>query len=129
MADAAWELLREYCMCGAPDGFGEVWDFPLGPESVGVAYKQACKRAHPDTGGSQEEFVAVDRARHVLLAWLERQADAPVPAHGGAAECPRCHGAGRIMMHRGVRQMPMQCPACQGNGEIYDDRESTGDRL
>jgi hypothetical protein len=102
-----------------------------GPTTSGInaQFRTAAGAAHPDKGGTAEAFVALDRARHVLLAWLERQAEAPAPSHGGAAECPRCHGAGRIMMHRGVRQMPMQCPACQGNGEIYDDRESTGDRL
>lgn len=127
MADDAWELVRGYCMMGALDG--EIWDFPLSPESVGVAHKQACKRAHPDGGGSSEAFVAVDRAKHVLLHWLARQAEAPTPVHGGVTECLHCCGAGHVMLHKGLRQMRAQCPACQGNGEIYDEKKPEGDRI
>lgn len=97
---------------------------------VDRAYKVGAMVKHPDKGGSPEEFVALDRAKHVLIAYLAKQGQSEGPKpHGGVTQCPRCHGAGRIALQRGFKQMQTQCPTCRGNGELYDDREKDGDRL
>jgi DnaJ-class molecular chaperone len=98
-------------------------------DTINDWYKRAARRTHPDIGGSAEEFAAVDRAKHVLLKWLERQAAAPPPPHGGVSECPRCHGERHVYLWKGVRKLRVQCPTCKGNGEIYDEREKENDRL
>lgn len=129
-AQEAWDVLRQWARI-----IDERWDLgPLRVEGrtkaeVAEIYRAACKHSHPDMGGRLEDFAKVDRAKHVLLAWLERQADAPPPAHGGASQCPRCNGACHVLLYKGLRQMRVQCPTCQGNGEIYDERKPEGDRM
>lgn len=51
----------------------------LTADSLKVAYKKAATRAHPDKGGSEEEFEAVTRAYAYLTEILER-------IHGGRKE-------------------------------------------
>jgi hypothetical protein len=122
MAEQAWELMSSYCK--APEGprpADEVWSFPLTAEAVAVAFKQAAKVAHPDAGGSMEAFVAVDRAKHVLLAWLAKPQSGPAPAHG--EPCPRCTGKGFILSQRAFRAMRLSCPMCRGTGELNVEQE------
>jgi DnaJ-class molecular chaperone len=112
-------------------GWGsETLDGGITPEGISSQYRLTAKRVHPDTeGGSMEEFVAVDRAKHVLLEWLKRQPDAPLPPHGGVTVCPRCEGRAYIMSQRAFRAMRVQCPTCRGAGEIGVEQEKEGDRF
>ncbi len=130
-AKEAWTLLRQWARL-----VDEKWDMDelarvegRSKGDVTDAYRAACKHCHPDRGGDMVDFVKVDRAKHLLFAWLEREADAPVPVHGGVTKCPRCTGLTYVLLHRGARQMRMQCPSCKGNGEIYDEKQTEGDRM
>jgi len=45
------------------------WDSPpdwMDPYVVGLAYKDAAKRVHPDAGGSTEDFQRLQDAKRVL---------------------------------------------------------------
>lgn len=124
-ADEAWVVLRTYARI-----IDERWD---ADELVDVqgrtktdvtdAYRAACRTVHPDMGGDVERFAAVDRAKHVLMAWLERAgtvSDAP-PAHG--QPCARCNGLGHVLSQRAFRAMRVQCPTCRGAGELGVEQE------
>lgn len=102
-------------------GWGkETLDGEMTAEGVNAQYRAAVMEAHPDRGGSQEAFVAVDRAKHVLLAWLEKSEQAP-PAHG--EQCPRCEGRGYVDHQRAFRAMKVTCPRCRGTGELGVEHE------
>lgn len=95
---------------------------PLDADRVNTMYRQAVKVVHPDKGGTAEQFAAVDRAKHVLLAWLER----PQPASQDHKKkpCDYCGGlghvytAGRAPGSMGLRRT---CPKCRGSGDADID--------
>lgn len=93
------------------------------PEIARDAYYAAAKAAHPDAGGDAEAFAAVDRAKHVLLEWLRRQADAPLPTPGAGQTCDKCGGAGHVMIQRAWKAMRVQCPRCRGTGCLDTEHE------
>lgn len=110
-------------------GWGrEVLDGELTAAGVSAQFRTAAQKAHPDAGGTMEEFVAVDRAKHILLAWVERVAVAQSPElrHGGDAPCPRCSGKGTITLRKGFGTMPASCPTCRGSGQLIE-QEKTAD--
>ena len=49
-------------------GFAEI---PSGPEEVKARYRALAKVAHPDAGGKQEDFEALQRAAEQALKWFE----------------------------------------------------------
>lgn len=107
--------------------FGFDLSAPMTEEHINAMYKSLAKKAHPDAGGSAEAFARVDRAKHVLLAWLAKK---PEAAQASAGEpCPMCEGRGKVHQRSGFKRgMLRQCPSCQGHGEVMDiDR--TGDVL
>jgi hypothetical protein len=109
------KMAREACV---DLGWGpETLNDELTTAGVGAQYRLMAKRAHPDCeGGSVEAFAKVDRAKHVLFAWLERRDRAePQPAHGN--KCRRCEGKGYVESHRAFRVMKIACPLCRGLGE------------
>lgn len=89
----------------------------LTADSVQATYRAAAKATHPDAGGSAEAFAKVDRAKHVLLKWLEREAQFKdlEPKHG--EKCRRCDGKGYVESARAFRTMRVACPLCRGLGE------------
>ena len=91
-------------------------------EKVAALYHAAAKRAHPDAGGTSEKFAAVDRAKHVLLAWLARPAKA-TPTHR-KQPCDYCGGAGYVHTSTGrpgAAGLRRQCRRCHGSGDAdYD---------
>lgn len=98
-------------------------------ELVNACYRSAAKRAHPDMGGSAEAFAKVDRAKHVLLGWLERLAgEQPAPPHA-VRTCHKCEGRGHVMSQRAFRQMRVQCPTCRGTGDLDYEHEKEGSDL
>lgn len=101
-------------------GWGvETLNAEMTSEGVGAQYRQAAKAAHPDAGGSAEAFAAVDRAKHVLLAWLKRQSGpmAELP-HGDTQQCYTCEGRGYLVNRRGWKVLHVQCHGCGGSGEL-----------
>lgn len=132
MAHAAWEMLAAYINpedltdAMRERGFKIVRTLAVGldRDDVTDAYKIAVKATHPDRGGSVEAFAAVDRAKHVLLAWLDRAgaSEAAVPAHGGGP-CPKCHGDGYLRLRKSFRELRTMCPTCRGSGEADVEQE------
>lgn len=133
-AQEAWDTLRTFARMA-----DEKWD---ADELIYVTvqnegnlkdiYRAACRHTHPDMGGRPEDFATVDRAKHVVEAWMAKQGwRKEIAEHGGVTVCPRCNGDRRIKFQRGFRQMQVQCPTCQGNGELYDEKEKEkgADRL
>ena len=103
----------------------------LDEPTISMAYRALVKVCHPDAGGDAEMFAAVDRAKHVLMAWLARADRSAPPPHGAADPCPRCRGKGYMEL-AGARLgsvLRKQCPTCRGSGELYDERETSGDRM
>lgn len=96
-------------------------DDKLTLQVVKEAYRSRCRETHPDMGGTAEAFAAVDRAKHILLKWLERD---PEPKVAGAGQvCDRCDGRGYIESRRAWRSMKMQCPKCRGTGDLDSEHE------
>lgn len=95
---------------------------------VNAAYRVKARDAHPDAGGSAEQFVQLDRAKHILLGWLKRRKVTTAKATAHAAKCKRCDGTGITSSHKGFRTMRMQCGACRGTGE-QDYEHDKGDGL
>lgn len=103
-------------------GWGrETLDSGMTAEGVAAQYRLVAKATHPDGGGSMEQFVAVDRAKHVLLEWLKRKPAALPPHHG--ERCPKCDGRGFVDSQRGFRAMRVSCPLCRGTGELGVEQE------
>jgi len=123
-AEEAFALLNDGSLAPTLDGLLE--------QQVKELYREACKTAHPDAvGGSIEKFAAVDRAKHVLLHWLAKQADKPAVALMGAA-CDNCTGKGYVekTSQRGFKLTTLraQCRKCNGTGEegVEHDRGDWG---
>lgn len=117
-AETAWAVLlaAEYPgeSVGAP--------MPESPGEVNASYRKAAAHTHPDApGGSIEAFAKVDRAKHILLKWLEKQSGPAAPAPAGAAPCPACDGKGFVTTkaQRGfkITELRRQCRRCNGTGE------------
>lgn len=91
---------------------------------VALAFRMAARNTHPDMGGNAEAFAAVDRAKHVLLAWLEKPRTA-TPEHKKRA-CDYCKGSGRVHQpsgRPGSNGLMRTCPKCHGSGDAdYDAR-------
>lgn len=95
---------------------------------VNAAYRVKARDAHPDAGGSAEQFVQLDRAKHILLGWLKRRKVTTAKATAHATKCKRCDGTGITNSHKGFRTMRMQCGTCRGTGE-QDYEHDKGDGL
>lgn len=91
--------------------------FGLSEASVRIAFREAAKRMHPDKGGTMDEFVQLDRAKEVLLRWINRPMAEPVDPAIASDKCQPCKGTGRRVLRRGFRSMTMVCGSCRGTGE------------
>lgn len=132
-AEEAWALLVTTAVNDPMEVYSD-WPNLDGTceEAVKSAYKSAARKAHPDMEtGSAEKFAAVDRAKHVLLKWLERQA-ADGPPKLKAEQCTNCGGKGYVERQgqRGfkVTTLRVQCRRCNGTGEegVEHDRGDWG---
>jgi len=98
-------------------------------ETIQAAYKRRARETHPDApGGSAEAFVSVDKAKHILLVWLQRK-QPPASATDKGAKCPTCDGSGFIWQASGFKRgLKRQCAPCHGTGEVLDlERGCKGD--
>lgn len=84
---------------------------------VYFSFKVAARRTHPDVGGNAEAFARVDWAKHVLLKWLEKPANAEQRSDLGA-KCPHCEGYGYVRKQIGFKLgARIQCVRCAGTGD------------
>ena len=96
--------------------YRELLELPLGRRLSGAeihrAWKRAAKRAHPDTGGSAQQFLEMSTARDALMKYGEaslheaRDKDQSADVHdrsNQSAPGKRCHALD-LDQHRGVRQ-------------------------
>lgn len=95
----------------------------LTKDIVNAHYKRRARVTHPDAGGSVEAFAAVDRAKHVLHRWLDRQGPPVEPTVGARVVCHTCQGKGFLMRPSAFRQMRVACPGCRGSGELGVEHE------
>ena len=65
-------------------------------DEIKAAYRRACMRAHPDRGGSEEQFRAIQKAYEDLQK----------------GPCPDCGGKGYVTTHRGFFKDVSRCPRC-----------------
>jgi DnaJ-class molecular chaperone len=126
MAQEAWDVLRPHTSLGQEDIRTAIGK-PDAPEIIQHAYRQAVKVVHPDKGGTAEQFAAVDRAKHVLLAWLEKKAKPTTP--GAGTKCQRCAGKGHVELQKAWRTMRVQCPTCRGTGDLDSEFEKGNGRM
>lgn len=97
--------------------------FPPTVEKVNGLYRFLARTTHPDAGGSAEDFAKLDRAKHVVQAWLVKQAAAPATAVA-ATPCKVCGGAGYVVQHTGLpgrKGLRRQCITCHGSGDATYD--------
>jgi DnaJ-class molecular chaperone len=66
------------------------------PSEIKAAYRRAAMRAHPDRGGSEEDF------RRVQKAFKDLQ----------KGPCPDCGGKGFVTTRRGFFVSKTRCPRC-----------------
>jgi hypothetical protein len=45
-------------------------DGKLEPRQINAAFRRLAQKAHPDVGGSNEQFVRINEARHALLEYI-----------------------------------------------------------
>lgn len=93
-----------------------------------AAYRFRAGLTHPDReGGSIEAFAVVDRAKHVLEAWLAKRS---TEARLGlvAPPCVRCGGTGRIKVHKGFKFYLVKCVTCNGTGDGGYDHDRAGSK-
>lgn len=89
---------------------------------VTAAYRARAAQTHPDRGGDAAEFVKVDRAKHVLLAWLAKPKVASVTQR--KRPCDYCNGAGHVYQQGsrpGSQGLRRTCPKCSGSGDADID--------
>jgi len=96
-------------------------------EQVRARYKELAKKAHPDLGGSEDEFnklteqlsVALKEAKFgSTLGKARMQLNALREAARGTV-CPRCDGTGVSTRRQiGFREFKTVCRLCHGKGKL-----------
>jgi DnaJ-class molecular chaperone len=107
MAEQAAETL------GLANGYGK--------DDVVAAYRNLAKECHPDKGGDIAKFTEIDRAKCILLKWLETPASQEVVFV--KPDCPNCKGIGRIKIRKGFGILTITCGRCQGSGDADWDAD------
>lgn len=120
-AQEAWNLLRPYSTIENGD-LMQATNHEHAEDVVRDAYRQAARVTHPDKGGTAEAFAAVDRAKHVLLAWLARPQ--PTQTDHKKKPCDYCGGLGHVYTQGtrpGSQGLRRTCPKCRGSGDADID--------
>lgn len=76
---------------------------PFTREAVAIAFCNAVKASHPDTGGEGADMDQLRQARNFLVLNLNGQNNA----------CVQCRGRGMVQARVGMRP----CGACKGTGD------------
>jgi DnaJ-class molecular chaperone len=98
-----------------------VWGEAWGEDGIAAAYRRLAKSAHPDAGGDAAEFVALDRAKCILLQWLKtkpRKIEVLMKE-----DCPNCKGKGRVVIRKRFGSMTITCGRCYGTGDANYDMD------
>lgn len=74
------------------------------PAEVKAQYRTLGFQAHPDRGGSAEEFHLLKQAYDRVLAEQQRE------------KCPVCKGVGKTTQTKGFTTLAVACPACGETG-------------
>jgi DnaJ-class molecular chaperone len=83
-------------------------------EDIVAAYKAKAKTAHPDMGGSDEEFRTLTLAYNTLREAVKRPAPLGKRIH---SRCSTCNGSGIVDTRRASwRTLKVRCPQCKGTG-------------
>jgi DnaJ-class molecular chaperone len=90
---------------------------PLTPETVKAAFRTIAKTAHPDVGGSIEQFAAADRARAILEIHLSRTETKGIAQPMVRNDCPNWKGKGRVVVRRHFANLTITCGRCHGTGD------------
>lgn len=77
------------------------------PAEVQAAYKRLAFRAHPDHGGSPEQFEELNQAAKAARDYALSEL------------CHRCHGSCRISTSRGFHTVWQTCQTCGGTGRRH----------
>lgn len=95
----------------------------LKADAVDAAYRTAAKAAHPDAGGTVEQFQKVKWAKDTLAKWFEAVTAANAPT-GPKGDCRACAGTGFIFKRYGFRAGPrLMCSLCMGMGSLNKEKE------
>lgn len=95
--------------------------------AVRARYKELAMQAHPDRGGSSEEFQKVADWRDHALKQVKlgqtlataRSALFKLREAARGTPCPRCDGSGVSMERQvGFRTFKTSCTLCQGKGKL-----------
>lgn len=102
-----------------------------GAEELKGFYRDAARTAHPDAGGTDERWAAVDKAHAILKEHLRKQGGDVQPKLV-AEKCANCTGSGYVekKSQRGfnITTLRVQCRKCNGTGEegVEHDRGDWG---
>lgn len=69
-------------------------------EQVNDAFRKKRRLAHPDKGGSSDEFLELMKAYRDALMYLSPKV------------CPECEGTGKIRVRTGATIEKQNCPRC-----------------
>lgn len=85
----------------------------LTEETIKAAYRTKARAAHPDAGGSAEQWARVSWAEAALKRWLTARPMALGKVeHMRPGNCRACAGTGRVRSG----QLKMFCVLCDGTG-------------
>jgi DnaJ-class molecular chaperone len=77
------------------------------PAEIQAAFKRLALTAHPDQGGTTDQFLALKVAQQTCLIYAKSQ------------PCETCHGTGKVTKVRGWAAAEMTCSACWGTGRVH----------
>lgn len=90
---------------------------PICRDTVTAAYRLLAKKVHPDAGGDAAQFAALDRAKHLLLAYIEKAGSEAPSGSYKHEECPACKGKGYVALRRHFGTLSIVCNRCRGSGD------------
>ena len=94
---------------------------------VRARYKELAMAAHPDRGGTAEEFQKITDWRDKALVEAQmgktlansRAAMSKLREAARGTKCPRCDGSGtRMTVQQGFREIKFPCTMCKGKGKL-----------
>jgi len=95
--------------------------------AVRARYKELAMAAHPDRGGTAEQFQQLTEWRDQALREVSmgltlansRSALHKLREAARGTKCPRCDGTGvRMAVQQGFRELKFPCRLCRGKGKI-----------
>jgi len=85
-------------------------ELPCKRAALKSAYRRLVLELHPDRGGTNEDFIVIQRAYEILLANPEVVFDRPL--RKGRALCGVCKGTGYVFFHDDTWEPRRPCFTC-----------------